>query len=80
MPSSLLIDNPDLPDENLLKIVKGPDFPTGGIIMGLKGHSRCLFDRPRLDQSQSKNHYRKMSNGKSRIWYTRSLIKSIKRA
>jgi topoisomerase-4 subunit A len=28
-----LIENPDLPDKALLKFVKGPDFPTGGIIV-----------------------------------------------
>ncbi len=32
-----VIDNPDLPDEKLLKIVKAPDFPTGGIIYGYQG-------------------------------------------
>jgi len=28
-----LIENPDLQDRSLLKFVKGPDFPTGGIIV-----------------------------------------------
>ncbi len=32
-----LIDNPELPDEKLLKIIPGPDFPTGGEIIGLDG-------------------------------------------
>jgi DNA gyrase subunit A len=32
-----IIDNPECPDEELLAIVKGPDFPTGGIIFGKKG-------------------------------------------
>ncbi len=32
-----LIDNPETPDEELLRFVKGPDFPTGGIIVGKKG-------------------------------------------
>jgi len=32
-----IIDNPECPDEELLTIVKGPDFPTGGIIFGKKG-------------------------------------------
>ncbi len=32
-----LIDNPELPDEKLLKIIPGPDFPTGGMIMGTDG-------------------------------------------
>ncbi len=32
-----LIDHPALPEEELLKIVKGPDFPTGGVILGREG-------------------------------------------
>jgi len=32
-----IIDNPDCEDSELLSIVKGPDFPTGGIIFGKKG-------------------------------------------
>jgi DNA gyrase subunit A len=32
-----LIDTPDAPDEELMKLVRGPDFPTGGIILGRKG-------------------------------------------
>jgi DNA gyrase subunit A len=32
-----IIDNPECPDEELLAMVKGPDFPTGGIIFGKKG-------------------------------------------
>ena len=27
--------------------IKGPDFPTGGVILGLHGHPRRLRDRPR---------------------------------
>lgn len=32
-----LIDNPDASLEDIMKYIKGPDFPTGGIIMGAKG-------------------------------------------
>ncbi|HET8678919.1 MAG TPA: DNA topoisomerase (ATP-hydrolyzing), partial [bacterium] len=32
-----LIDTPKTPIEELLKIVKGPDFPTGGVILGREG-------------------------------------------
>ena len=31
------IDNPDIGTEGLMQYVKGPDFPTGGIIMGRQG-------------------------------------------
>ncbi len=32
-----LVDNPELSIEDLMDIVKGPDFPTGAIIMGTEG-------------------------------------------
>jgi DNA gyrase subunit A len=32
-----LIDTPDLSDEKLWKLIPGPDFPTGGEIMGVEG-------------------------------------------
>ncbi|MBQ3711123.1 MAG: DNA gyrase subunit A [Bacteroidales bacterium] len=32
-----LIDNPDIDTEGLMQYIKGPDFPTGGIIMGRQG-------------------------------------------
>jgi DNA gyrase subunit A len=32
-----LIDTPEASDEDVMKLVRGPDFPTGGIILGRKG-------------------------------------------
>jgi len=32
-----IMDNPDIEIKELMKIIKGPDFPTGGIIRGRKG-------------------------------------------
>ena len=32
-----LIDNPEATGEDLLDFVKGPDFPTGGLVMGTSG-------------------------------------------
>ena len=37
---SSLIDNPDIEIKDILQIIKGPDFPTGGIILGRQG----IFD------------------------------------
>lgn len=34
---SHLVDNPEADVDDLMKIVKGPDFPTGGIILGREG-------------------------------------------
>ena len=33
----MLIDNPDVEIEELMTAIKGPDFPTGGIILGREG-------------------------------------------
>ena len=45
-----LIDNPALSIDDLIEIVPGPDFPTGGIILGRAGIRARLSDRPRLDR------------------------------
>ena len=36
-----VIDRPELPEDELLKLVSGPDFPTGGIIYGTQGIRDC---------------------------------------
>lgn len=33
----MLLDNPDTDTESLIKVIKGPDFPTGAYIMGKEG-------------------------------------------
>ncbi|HXI86588.1 MAG TPA: DNA gyrase subunit A [Parvularculaceae bacterium] len=38
-----IIDNPDIADSELLDIVPGPDFPTGGIILGHVGSKAALL-------------------------------------
>ena len=44
-----LIDNPDVSLQELLEIVPGPDFPTGGIVMGRAGLFRAyLGERSRI--------------------------------
>ena len=32
-----IIDDDNVSDDDLIKIIKGPDFPTGGLILGLEG-------------------------------------------
>ncbi len=34
---SKYLDNPEIPVEDLMKIMPGPDFPTGGVLMGVEG-------------------------------------------
>jgi DNA gyrase subunit A len=38
-----MIDNPDIAAEDLLKFIKGPDFPSGGVIMGKRGITDALL-------------------------------------
>ncbi len=35
--TAAMIDDPDISVKQLMKFIKGPDFPTGGIIMGAEG-------------------------------------------
>lgn len=58
----LVLDNPDATTEELMAVMKGPDFPTGGIIMGKKGISDyyetgrgSLTVRARTEIEESKN-------------------------
>ena len=37
------IDNPEITGEELLRFVKGPDFPTGGIIYGYEGVKEAML-------------------------------------
>jgi len=62
-----IIDNKDLTDEELLNIIKGPDFPTGGIIMGNKGIRDAYLTGRGSIPVRAKTTIEKMSNGKSRI-------------
>lgn len=62
---NVLIDNPDAPAEQLLECVKGPDFPTGGIIMGYSGIRAAYYTgkgkitlRGRAEIVEEKTHTR----------------------
>ena len=45
-----LIDHPDATPTDLMQFVKGPDFPTGALILGRSGIDGRVHDRSRLDQ------------------------------
>ena len=45
------IDNPDITLDELMKFVKGPDFPTGCTICGAGGDQTIFQDRPRQRES-----------------------------
>lgn len=62
-----LIDNPDLTNKDLMKYIKGPDFPTGGIIMGKKGIRQAYETGRGVIKVRAKTQIEKMNNGKMRI-------------
>ena len=67
-----VIDNPECEAKDLLKKVKGPDFPTGGIIRGYDGiKSAYTTGRGRL-RIQAKAFIEEQKNGKEAI-----LVKEI---
>ena len=65
-----LIDNRDLPDQDLLKYVKGPDFPGGGIILGRKGIEDAYLTGRGSIKVRSRSEIEPMNNGKNRIVVT----------
>ncbi len=71
---SYMIDHYDqideLPAEELLKLVPGPDFPTGGVIVGSEGiHQAYSTGRGRL-VLRGLAHIEEMSGGRQRIVIT----------
>jgi topoisomerase-4 subunit A len=65
-----VIDNPDIPLEELMGIVKGPDFPTGGIIMGTDGIREAYRSGRGRIYIRSKTAIEDMRGGKQQIVIT----------
>ena len=70
-----IIDNKVLEDrdtdiEELLPIVKGPDFPTGGVILGTKGVEEAYRTGRGKIKVRGVTNIESMANGKSRIVVT----------
>ncbi|NLW47448.1 MAG: DNA gyrase subunit A [Firmicutes bacterium] len=62
-----LIDYPETEDKDLLKLVKGPDFPTGGIILGREGIKNAFLKGKGSIKVRAKAKIEEMSGGKHRI-------------
>lgn len=65
-----LIDNPDAVIEDLMQIVKGPDFPTGGIILGRDGIKNAYLTGRGSISIRAKSQFEEMPGGKTRIIIT----------
>lgn len=62
-----IIENPDVEIEELIEIIKGPDFPTGGLILGREGIRKAYQTGKGSITIRAKAFIEEMNNGKSRI-------------
>ena len=53
-----LIEDETLTNEKLMKFIKAPDFPTGGIIYGYEGVKERVHHRPRADRRAGAGQHR----------------------
>tara|TARA_Y100000052_G_scaffold27585_1_gene36900 strand:+ start:21498 stop:24233 length:2736 start_codon:yes stop_codon:yes gene_type:complete len=65
-----MIDNPVIDDNELLEIVPGPDFPTGGLIIGRTGARSGLLTGRGSVVMRSKTAFETMRNGREAIVVT----------
>lgn len=62
-----LIENPEIEIKELIKIIKGPDFPTGGLILGTDGIISAYNTGRGSVKMRALAEIEEMGNGKHRI-------------
>ncbi|MEN3342492.1 MAG: gyrase subunit [Actinomycetota bacterium] len=65
-----MIDNPDIDVESLMKHVKGPDFPTGGFIVGRSGIRDAYRTGRGRVVMRARAHIEELRGGKSAVVVT----------
>lgn len=65
-----VIDNPEAKLEEICQYIKGPDFPTGGIIMGRSGIRAAYATGRGKIKVRARTHFEEMKNGRTRIVVT----------
>ncbi|MDY6795602.1 MAG: DNA gyrase subunit A [Actinomycetota bacterium] len=65
-----LIDNPDMSCDDLMKHIKGPDFPTGGMVLGLEGMREAYRTGRGVIRVRGKAHIEQTKAGRDRIVIT----------
>ncbi|RKJ37858.1 DNA gyrase subunit A, partial [bacterium 1XD42-8] len=65
-----ILENRETKIEEVLNIVKGPDFPTGGVILGTRGIEQAYRTGRGKIRVRAVSNIETMSNGKSRIIVT----------
>jgi len=66
----MMIDNPDVTINDLMTVIKGPDFPTAGLILGHAGIRAAYTTGRGSVKMRAQSRTEKMSNGKYRILVT----------
>lgn len=66
----LLMKNPDVTTTELMEVLPGPDFPTGGIVLGKSGIRRAYETGRGSITVRGRVHIEEMKNGKERIVIT----------
>ena len=64
------IDNPDIDTAGLMQHIKGPDFPTGGVILGLSGIREAYETGRGRVRIRARAHSEPLSHGKEAIIVT----------
>ena len=62
-----IIDEDDVSDEELMKIIKGPDFPTEGVILGLEGIKQAYTTGRGKITVRAEAEIEEMNNNRQRI-------------
>ena len=65
-----LIDNPDLSMDELMEYIQGPDFPTGGVILGRSGIREAYYTGRGRIVTRAKSEIESLPNGRDRIIVT----------
>ena len=65
-----LIENPELEDAEFLKYIQGPDFPTGGTIVGRSGIRDAILTGRGSVRVQAKAHTEQMKGNRTQIVVT----------
>lgn len=63
----MAIDNPQITAEELIRVIKGPDFPTGGFIMGREGIKEAYKTGRGSIKVRGRVHTEQTESGKNRI-------------
>ena len=68
--TNILIDNKEATLDDIVKVIKGPDFPTAGTVVGLEGISTYLRTGRGIVKVRGEAHCEELPSGKSQIIIT----------